>query len=45
MKEVEKIDLAQTGSWLAQEVEIRVARKWLVLAGVMALVLLMLAFD
>src|SRR6056297_1379428 len=45
MKDVRKLNLKQTGDWLAEEIEICVTKKWLVISGVVFLALLILAFD
>lgn len=45
MKDVRKLNLKETGDWLSEEIEIRIAKKWLVITGVTFLVLLILAFD
>lgn len=45
MKDVRKLNLKQTGDWLAEEVEICVTKKWLAIGGIVFFVLLVLAFD
>lgn len=45
MNEIQKVDLRQLGAWLSRRVEIRVPRAWLVPAGGVGLVLLLVALD
>ena len=45
MKDVKKLNIERTSHWLAEEVEICVTKKWLVISGAVFLVLLILAFD
>lgn len=45
MNEVQKVNSRRTADWLAGEVDIRIQKKWLVVAAVAVSVLLMLALD
>lgn len=45
MKEVKKLNFRQAANWLEEEVEIRAAKKWLVLAAIVGSLLLLLALD
>lgn len=45
MNEVEKVDVRQANESLAGDVEIRIPKKWLVLAVTAVAVLLLLALD
>ncbi len=45
MQDVEKLDKRKISQWLAQEVEIRVAKLWLVVGAAGALALLLVALD
>ena len=45
MQDVEKLDKRKISQWLAEEVEIRVTKLWLVVGAAGALALLLLALD
>jgi len=45
MKEVEKFNLKKTNEWLAGEIDIRVPKKWLAIAAVALIFLVMLALN
>ncbi|MGP1396747.1 MAG: hypothetical protein ACTS3R_14665 [Inquilinaceae bacterium] len=45
MNEVQKLNLRQAGEWLSGEIEIRVARKWLAIGGVVFVALAVIAID
>lgn len=45
MNESNKVDLRKADKWLSGEVEIRVPKSWLVIAGVAIVVLLIVALD
>ena len=45
MNEVQKLNLRRTAEWLAGEVEIRLQKKWLVVAAAVVAALVMLALD
>lgn len=45
MDEQQRIDIRRIGDWLSGEVEIRVSRKILAVAGLLLLVLIAVALD
>ena len=45
MNEVQKVNLRRTADWLASEVDIRIQRKWLLVAAVAVAFLALLALD
>jgi hypothetical protein len=45
MKDLRRVDLRQAGEWLSGEVEIRIGKRWLIGAGVLVAVLVLLALD
>lgn len=45
MNDANKIDLRRAGTWLSGDVEIKVPKAWLAIAGVAIAVLLIVAFD
>lgn len=45
MNDSDKLDLRKAGKWLSGEVEIRVPKAWLAIAGVAIVVLLIIALD
>ncbi|GFE67316.1 hypothetical protein [Litoreibacter roseus] len=45
MNDSNKVDLREAGAWLSGEIEIRVPKAWLAIAGVAIAVLLIVALD
>jgi hypothetical protein len=45
MQDVEKLDRRRITQWLAEEVEIRVTKLWLVVGAASAFALLLIALD
>jgi preprotein translocase subunit Sec61beta len=45
MNEVQKVNVRRASEWLAGEVEIRIQKKWLVVAAVAVAILVLLALD
>lgn len=45
MSDIEKVNLRKAGAWLSGEVEIRVPKAWLAIAGLVVLALLIVALD
>ncbi|MEE4331728.1 MAG: hypothetical protein V2J10_12730 [Wenzhouxiangella sp.] len=45
MNEVQKVNFRRTAEWMAEEVEIRIQKKWLVVAAAVLGALVLLAFD
>ncbi|WP_208351107.1 hypothetical protein [Pseudaestuariivita rosea] len=45
MNDSYKVDLRKAGAWLSGEVEIRMPKAWLAIAGIAIVVLLIVALD